>query len=357
MSNEKISLRISEQGISEEFTIPEAKEFFQSEIAFFRRVQPLIGESLVINNMNFGGSGLYQGAIRALQEIINGIDKNDLSPLLSYEEAARDQRVLVGQGNVGKYVLEVMDAGRATEARWIIYLSAVNWFSGAQALEAIAPLRAILSGGAARFAYNDAVASRDALSEAETAKSNSVASAAELEKFIEEKAVVFDNLEKLYRSKLVLEEPAALWQKIAGEKSNLWKLWLGIFGALVVIPLTAVVFKWEAVTAAVASLTVGATGTISVAGLATITVPALFYAWLLKNVSRIFIQNLSLADDAAHRRALAITYLGLVANSALNISEQERALVLNALFRPIPPNSSDDGPPSGLLDLIKSKTT
>jgi len=91
------------------------------------------------------------------------------------------------------------------------------------------------------------------------------------------------------------------------------------------------------------------------AGVAAVTIPALLYAWLLKNVGRVFIQNLSLADDAAHRRALVLTYLGLAENPKLEIKDQERALILNALFRPVPPHTGDDGPPSGLLELIKGK--
>jgi hypothetical protein len=50
----------------------------------------------------------------------------------------------------------------------------------------------------------------------------------------------------------------------------------------------------------------------SISGLAVISVPALLYAWLLRNISRVFIQNLNLADDADHRRSLALTYMGLL---------------------------------------------
>jgi hypothetical protein len=96
-------------------------------------------------------------------------------------------------------------------------------------------------------------------------------------------------------------------------------------------------------------------GNMSLGGIAAITIPAIFYAWLLKNLSRLFIQSHNLADDAAHRRALAMTYLGLADNQHLSVSEQERALILNALFRPIPQHGVDEGPPSGLLDLIRSK--
>jgi hypothetical protein len=74
-----------------------------------------------------------------------------------------------------------------------------------------------------------------------------------------------------------------------------------------------------------------------------------------KTVSRIFIQTLNLADDTAHRRALAVTYLGLAENPKIQLLEAERAIVLNALFRPLPNESGDEGPPAGLMDLIRGK--
>jgi hypothetical protein len=90
-------------------------------------------------------------------------------------------------------------------------------------------------------------------------------------------------------------------------------------------------------------------------GLAAIGVPALLYGWLLKNVSRVFIQQMNLADDAAHRRALTITWLGMVAEKRFEMSEQERALALNAMFRAAPSYMLDDGPPAGLMELLGKK--
>src|SRR5882757_5918605 len=69
--------------------------------------------------------------------------------------------------------------------------------------------------------------------------------------------------------------------------------------------------------------------------------------------SFIFIQNLNLADDAAHRRSLALTYMGLLQNEKHPASDQDRAIILNALFRPIPPQTNDEGPPAGLIELIR----
>ena len=92
---------------------------------------------------------------------------------------------------------------------------------------------------------------------------------------------------------------------------------------------------------------------ISVASLVVFTVPVLAYGWLLKHVSRIFAQNLLIASDAEHRRVMAITFLGLAKRKSVGIAEQDRALILNALFRPAPTSPQEEGPPLGLLEFIK----
>ena len=112
-------------------------------------------------------------------------------------------------------------------------------------------------------------------------------------------------------------------------------------------------YNWDSVSIAVSKISGASNGGFSIAGLAVITVPALLYAWLLKNISRVFIQNLNLADDADHRRSLALTYMGLLQDEKRPATDQDRAIILNALFRPIPPQTADEGPPSGLMDLIK----
>ncbi len=94
-------------------------------------------------------------------------------------------------------------------------------------------------------------------------------------------------------------------------------------------------------------------GTFNLTAVAIITLPALLYGWFLKNISRIFVQQMNLADDASHRRALAITWLGLVADKKFDLSKEERALVLNAMFRPVPPNAQEEGPPAGLMEMMK----
>jgi hypothetical protein len=109
---------------------------------------------------------------------------------------------------------------------------------------------------------------------------------------------------------------------------------------------------WEGIAGTITRVTTSG-GNISLGGVAAVSVPAVLYLWVLKNISRIFQQRLMLADDAGHRRLLTMTYLGLAKEPRLSITDNDRALILNALFRPIPPHAGDDGPPAGLLDLIK----
>lgn len=352
MDSQDLDLQIPAQGISLTLSPEKAKEFFQNEIEYFGKLQSLLSENFVFHNANYGQTSIVRNSQRILQEILKSISGEDRTQLEKYQVAARDLRVLVGQGNIGEYI-KSLPAGDSAEARWLVHLCSPDWIGNGQVVAEIAPFRAAMSGNPARLIFTDANAASQALRDAGESKVKSAEALQELKEFISEKTSILSNLEDMYRKKLVLEEPAVFWQNKARAKTTLWILWLVVFGALVLIPIGIVARDWEAFALIISRLTTGASGVVSLTGIAALTVPALFYAWLLKNVSRIFIQNLSLADDAGHRRALAITYLGLAANPKLAISETDRALILNALFRPIPPNSLDDGPPSGLLELIK----
>jgi len=170
-----------------------------------------------------------------------------------------------------------------------------------------------------------------------------------------EKESVFEKLEKEYKERLKIEEPAKFWETIGDERTTRWRIWLVVFSVLVAIPLIVLIWCSSEFASWVAKISSGANGAISLAGVAALTIPAILYGWLLRSVSRLFTQNLTLADDAAHRRALALTYLGLIANDKTEITKEDRLLILNALFRALPTTAPDDGPPSALVELISGK--
>ena len=352
--DQKYTFEIPEQGINETYIKEDAIKFFSEELAFYSRINSVTGGDLIANNRNYGDLRLAATAPRAIQGLRDDISKDSAATLKDYLEKARALRIVVGQGAIGKTVEKLLATGGNTEARWTMYIFSKAWL-GNQADEVIAPIRAAVVGNPVFQGFMDVFAAEDAKKHALDARSKIEASKVELADFIREKTELFSSLEDVYRRKLVFDEPAISWGKISASKTGAWRRWLAFFALLIIVPIGLVVFDWNEISSKIVALTSTTTGTISLAGIATISITALLYAWLLKNVSRVFLQNLALADDAAHRRALAITYLGLAENPKLKVDDSERALILNALFRPIPTSVGEEGPPMGLLDLIRHK--
>jgi hypothetical protein len=213
--------------------------------------------------------------------------------------------------------------------------------------------RAVAFANPANFGFDDLVTASRAVERSAEAESKSNDSSRKLGDFINEKTALIADLEDLYRKRLTIQEPALSWKIIAAEKTKAWRTWLVSFGFAAVMPAVVAFFDWQSISSAVTKITAASNGGFSISGLAVISIPALFYAWFLKNVSRLFIQNLTLADDADHRRSLALTYMGLLQDDKHPPSDQDRAIILNALFRPIATQTGDEGPPAGLIELIK----
>jgi len=351
-------LRIPSQGLIQTFAdAEEIDKFLRSESAFFSKQAAHLNANLVIANVNHGTVQILERVNRTFERLGRDIKSGTFDTFEQYVADAKALRILVAQSSLGREIarlFETSDSAAQQQARWMTYILCAAW-TGGQADQILPAFRAAFAANPITNAYGDLVTAADALDRASKAAEASEDSKQQLQEFIRQKTEVFDHLEQLYRTKLTLDEPALTWQKIAENKTKAWGWWLGFFAVLVVLPVALSVYFWPTIAKNVHDLTVGTNGTFSLAGLATISVPALLYAWLLKNVSRIFIQNLNLADDAAHRRSLALTYMGLLQDDKHPASDQDRAIILNALFRPIPPQTADEGPPNGVLDLIRNK--
>lgn len=347
---------ISNQGIFRNFTKPEEiSAFLEAEVQFYDKISSITDETLLIDGTNYGGLNFHRHISIYLGTLIKEVKANSLSNVQAYLDNAQALQVLVGQGEMGKRVINLVQNGDTQEAKWLVMLmsGSITKRLNGQIAAAIAPYRAAVFAIPTVRSFGNIISTDAASATAKEALENSVRASDELEAFIKDKSDLFSELEDLYRSKLTLEEPAVTWRRIASEKRNVWIFWLLCFAALVIAPVAAGLYHWTAISDAITRLATPSNGGFSFAGLATITIPALFYAWLLKNVSRIFIQNLNLSDDAAHRRSLALTYLGLLKDEKHPTTDAERAIILNALFRPIPPQTNDEGPPAGLIDFVK----
>lgn len=89
-----------------------------------------------------------------------------------------------------------------------------------------------------------------------------------------------------------------------------------------------------------------------------IIVPAFIIIWIMKILSKLMSGYLQRADDANERRVMVMTFLALMnkddSGDAL-VSDQDRILILHALFRPSAVSPTDDAPPVHWFDLLTSR--
>jgi hypothetical protein len=347
------SIVIPAQGISIHGDTKKITDFLNSEIAYYTRLG-LNGANITFANQTYGSLQLTEPATRELSGIVADVQAEKTTLLEHCISDANNRQILVGSGPLGKKVEEIKKESQ-TAAVIFAAMYSPKWGQITQQLarDLIATFRSIALANPTSLALDDLLEASQAAAKAGQAQKESRESVARLDAFIDEKEKLISELENLYRRQLTIQEPAVSWQRIAAQKTNVWRFWLALFACMIAIPISVALLEWETVTTAVTKMTAASTSGFSISGLAIITVPALFYAWLLKNISRVFIQNLNLADDADHRRSLALTYMGLLQDEKRPTTDQDRAIVLNALFRPIPPHTGDEGPPSGLIELIK----
>lgn len=72
----------------------------------------------------------------------------------------------------------------------------------------------------------------------------------------------------------------------------------------------------------------------------------------MRHISRMFVENINDHRDASLRATMTETYLALANMPVPQVSDTERAIILQALFRPSSAQTSDEGVPHPLVDLI-----
>lgn len=93
-------------------------------------------------------------------------------------------------------------------------------------------------------------------------------------------------------------------------------------------------------------------GLLALVPLAFITLPTLGFAWILRHISRIVVQNLALQADAQLRGTIANTYTALTSQN--QSSPAELAIALNALFRPIDGSGHAEIAPPNIRDILEA---
>lgn len=91
-----------------------------------------------------------------------------------------------------------------------------------------------------------------------------------------------------------------------------------------------------------------------------VAVPAFAGIWVLRMLSRLLSENLQMMRDARERETMVKTFLAMMRDDTTGkslINDEDRKLILQALFRPSKITSNDDAPPVSLLEVVTSKVS
>ena len=150
-----------------------------------------------------------------------------------------------------------------------------------------------------------------------------------------------------FRAELSLREPASYWTTKADSHFRYAvRGFLGLIGAAVSIGMFVVVGPKYLLTEEV-------TGSLQYGSALLIAFPALALFWIMKALSRIFVSNLQLLGDARLRSTMVTTFVSLMENPRNQMTEEDRILILQALFRPAGADAQDEAPPNWFDVLLR----
>jgi hypothetical protein len=80
------------------------------------------------------------------------------------------------------------------------------------------------------------------------------------------------------------------------------------------------------------------------------TLPIILYLWVIRLIVRFNLRSLALMDDATQRDTMMDTYFHLIEKQAA--IKEDRALILAALFRPLPGQGTDNVEPPNFTEFV-----
>jgi hypothetical protein len=147
-----------------------------------------------------------------------------------------------------------------------------------------------------------------------------------------------------------LRSASTLWSDRARWHRGISALSLTAFLAVIVAALWAIAIHFQQI---VELLPRDKDNHIEYVSVALIAIPAVGVGWALKVLARFIQTNSILGDDSRQRQAMTRTYLALIADKDSGVTEKDRLVMLNAIFRPLPGVQADEVAPPTILDLLK----
>lgn len=157
-------------------------------------------------------------------------------------------------------------------------------------------------------------------------------------------------IENTFTEEMRLRAPATYWSERVATSNRTAGLALAAFVGVGAAAAISLFWNWDGVKELIAVS--NKSSGINLLPAVAITLPAVLLLWLLRLISRIFVSGLSTARDSSHRSTLIQTYLALMAEESSGVTEQDRLLILQALFRPENVSADDDAPPPNLLEIM-----
>lgn len=155
---------------------------------------------------------------------------------------------------------------------------------------------------------------------------------------------------------LKLKNTQEMWDELAKRATNDASLSLATLAALIIVPIALVLIFPGFFGSLLHSLLGLAAGPISspptaaevtafaISRVVILSLPIVVYFWVIRLVVRYWTRSLLLQDDARARDTMLKTYRQLIEDRGAT-ADADRAIVLAAIFRPIPGHGNDTDPP------------
>ena len=153
---------------------------------------------------------------------------------------------------------------------------------------------------------------------------------------------------------MAMAAPSQYWQGRAGSHKNQAIAFGFVFAAILSVGL------WFFFADGLSYLAghAGKAGSSVILTLVPVAIPAFALIWVMRILGRMLGESLHMMRDAKERETMVKTFLAFVHDEERGKSlllEQDRILILHALFRPSSVTSVDDSPPIHWFDILTNK--
>lgn len=159
-------------------------------------------------------------------------------------------------------------------------------------------------------------------------------------------------LKRIYDEKLALLAPTEYWRDRSKDHRKTARNYAIAFSIALVVFMA--VFGWLGIT----HLTEQRTDSVVLAILP-VLIPAFAGIWVLRILGRLLSENLMIAQDAHERETMVKTFLALMRDETTGkevITDEDRRIILHALFRPSAVTATDDAPPLHWAEALRPKS-